>query len=156
MKKENIVKVIAIIIACLFTYAAISKLSDYDKSSWEMRNQIFPVWTAVILTWLIPSIELLLALLVLIPLTRKIALASSLVLLLLFTIYIAVVMTGVFGRIPCSCGGILKDMSYGYHLIFNLFFASLAFIGLAIDGGLMLFNRILTYKKRKGSLQNSV
>lgn len=156
MKKEDTIKVVAIIIACLFAYAALNKLADYEKSSWEMGNQVFPNWIASILTWLIPAIELILAVLLVTQVTRKKAVWASLILLSLFTVYIAVVMTGVFGRVPCSCGGILKNMSYGTHLIFNLFFVILASLGLAIDNGWTGYNRLLNLKKRKGSIQSSV
>lgn len=149
MKKENILQLISGIIAMLFFYAALSKLIDYDKSVGEMRNQIFPIQIANLLTWFIPAIEIILALMLLFPITRKKALWSSLVLLSSFTIYIGVVMTGLFGRIPCSCGGILKNMSYRVHLIFNLFFVSLALIGLAIEYGWNSYNRLFNLKKRK-------
>lgn len=155
MKKENILKFICGSIAALFFYAAFSKLMDYDKSVGEMRNQIFSATIANILTWLIPTIEVTLTFLLLFPNTRKIALWASLLLLSAFTLYIGVVMTGIFGRIPCSCGGILKNMSYGTHLIFNLFFVSLAVLGLAIENGWILYNRLFNLKKRKDQLQNS-
>jgi putative oxidoreductase len=114
-----------------------------------MRNQIFPVAVANILTWVIPTIEIVLTFFLLFPNLRKIALWTSLFLLSAFTLYIGVVMTGVFGRIPCSCGGILKSMSYGTHLIFNLFFVSLALLGLAIENGWISYNRLFNLKKRK-------
>ena len=155
MKKETILKFICGLIAALFFYAAFSKLIDYDKSVGEMRNQIFSAAIANILAWLIPTIEVILTFLLLFPNTRKIALWASLFLLSAFTLYIGVVMTRIFGRIPCSCGGILKNMSYGTHLIFNLFFVSLALLGLAIENGWILYNRFFNLKKRKDQLQNS-
>ena len=127
---------------------------DYDKSIGEMRNQIFPATIADILTWLVPTIEIMLTLLLLFPKTRKIALWGSLFLLSAFTLYIAVVMTGVFGRIPCSCGGILKNMGYGTHLIFNLFFVSLAALGLAIENGWISSNRWFYLKKERSLPKN--
>lgn len=148
MKKETIIRIITAVIAALFFYAAFSKLSDFDKSKWEMSNQVFPSSIAQILAWLIPAIEIALTILLLISQTRKVALRLSLLLLSAFTIYIAVVMTGVFGRIPCSCGGILKNMSYGTHLVFNLFFASLAFLGLALDSGWIQYNRLFYHRKK--------
>lgn len=155
MKKETILLLISGLIAAMFFYAAFSKLMDYDKSLDEMRNQIFPATIANILTWLIPTTEIMLTFLLLFPNTRKKALWASLVLLGAFTIYVGVVMSGVFGRIPCSCGGVLKNMSYGTHLMFNLFFVSLALLGLAIENGWILFNRFFNPKKRKDQLQNS-
>lgn len=149
MKKETILLLISGLIAALFFYAAFSKLMDYDKSRWEMRNQIFPLAIANLLTWLVPAIEITLSFLLLFPNTRKIALWASILLLTTFTLYIAIVMTGAFGRIPCSCGGILKNMSYGTHLIFNLFFVALALLGLAIENGRISYNRLFNPKKRK-------
>ncbi|SFH05190.1 MauE/DoxX family redox-associated membrane protein [Pedobacter insulae] len=154
MKKETILKFISGLIAALFFYAAFSKLIDYDKSVGEMRNQIFSATIANLLTWLIPTIEVTLTFLLLFPNTRKIALWASLFLLSAFTLYIGVVMTGVFGRIPCSCGGILKNMSYGTHLIFNLFFVSLAVLGLAIENGWILYNRLFYLKKERSLPDN--
>ncbi len=133
MKKESILLVVSGLIAALFFYAAMAKLMDYDKSLSEMRNQIFPVFIAKTLTWLIPVIEIVLSLLLLFPSSRKMALWASLFLLIAFTLYIAIVMTGVFGRIPCSCGGILENMSYGNHLMFNLFFIAIAIFGLLTE-----------------------
>lgn len=149
MKKETILQLISGIIAMLFFYAALSKLIDYDKSVGEMRNQIFPIHIANLLTWFIPAIEIILAFILLFQSTRKIALWASFFLLTAFTLYIAIVMTGIFGRVPCSCGGILKNMSYGTHLIFNLFFVSLAILGLAIEYGWKSNNRLFNLKKRK-------
>ena len=154
MKKETILKFICGIIAALFFYAAFSKLTDYDKSVGEMRNQIFSATIANILTWLIPTIEIMLTFLLLFPNTRKIALWASLSLLSAFTLYIVVVMTGVFGRIPCSCGGILKDMSYGIHLIFNFFFIAVSLIGLAIEINWNI-NKKWFYAKKERSLPDN-
>ncbi len=132
MKKETKLNVIIALIAALFFYAATSKLMDYEKSRGQMLNQVFPIPIAEVLVWLIPAIELILVFLLLLPATRKKALWASFGLLSLFTLYIAVVMTGIFGRVPCSCGGILSHMSYGVHLIFNLVFVALALWGLGI------------------------
>lgn len=154
MKKEIISKFSCGLIAALFFYAAFSKLMDYDKSVDEMRSQIFPSSIASILTWLIPSIELLLTFCLLFPSTKTIALWASLFLLSAFTIYIGIVMTGVFGRIPCSCGGILKNMSYGAHLIFNLFFIAISLLGLAIANNWTINNNWFHLKKERSLPDN--
>jgi len=113
----------------LFVYAAISKLASYEKSRKEMLNQVFPHEVAILLTWLIPVIELFIAIMLLFPRLRKLSFLLSFALLVIFSIYIAVSMSGTFGRIPCSCGGVLGQLSYSVHLIFNSFFILLATIG---------------------------
>ena len=152
MKKNTILNLITAVIAVLFFYAATSKLMDYSKSAWEMHNQVFPDTIAGILTWFIPVIELILMLALLFPKTRIKALWGSLFLLSAFTIYIGIVITGVFGRVPCSCGGILKNMPYHLHLIFNLFFIAIALTGLGITYGWM--KDILFHHKRKEIARN--
>ena len=120
----------AALLAGLFAYAALSKLLNYGQSRREMLNQVFPSEMALTLTWLIPILELLLTAMLLRAGIRKLSFLFSLVLLSMFSIYIAVSMNGVFGRIPCSCGGLLGQMSYGIHLVFNLFFILISWLGL--------------------------
>ncbi|WP_316805328.1 MauE/DoxX family redox-associated membrane protein [Pedobacter nototheniae] len=149
MKKETTLQIISGIIASLFFYASFSKLLDYEKSQWEMKNQIFPTEIAWFLTWLIPTLEILFMITLLFPKTRKKALWGSFILLTIFTLYIGIVMTGVFGRIPCSCGGILKNMSYGIHLIFNLFFIAISLVGIALENNWKITKNWFHLKKRK-------
>ena len=98
-----------------------------------MLNQVFPEAIALHLTWLVPVTELVIAVALVIKSTILKALYAALVLMVSFTIYISITMTGIFGRIPCSCGGILKQMSYTTHLLFNLCFIILAIIGIKTD-----------------------
>lgn len=135
MKKETILKTIAGVIAAMFFYASFSKLLDYKQSRWEMRNQIFPVYIADVLTWLVPVVEIIIIILLLYRTTRLVGLSASLGLLTAFTIYIAVALANVAGFVPCSCGGILNEMPYSLHIIFNLFFMALAFVGIWIEKG---------------------
>lgn len=132
MRREIILQGIATAIALLFCYAALSKLTDFATSRSEMLNQVFPESIALILVWVVPITELFIVALLLYKPLRLMGFYASLILLSLFTIYIAITMAGVFGRIPCSCGGILKHMSYSVHLIFNVFFLLLALAGILL------------------------
>ena len=135
-------------LAVLFCYAAMSKLLNYEQSEQEMLNQVFPRSLALVLTWLVPSVELIICLLLLLKKTQYIALWAAALLLSAFSIYIAVVMTRVFGRVPCSCGGILKNMSYGAHLLFNILFIMAACSGIVWVKGWRI-NRWFHFKGRR-------
>ncbi|RYF12424.1 MAG: hypothetical protein EOO42_20135, partial [Flavobacteriales bacterium] len=115
--RNFIIQISTAALATLFCYAALSKLFSYEQSKTEMLHQVFPVAWALVLSWLIPTVELMVVLLLLFKATQTLGLWASALLLFLFSIYIAVVMTSIFGRVPCSCGGILKNMSYGTHLV---------------------------------------
>lgn len=148
MKKEAILKLLSGIIALLFFYAAVSKLVDFDTSKHEMLNQIFSRDISLILVWVVPITELVIVGLLIFNFTRLLGFYASLILLFVFSIYIAITMSGVFGRIPCSCGGILKNMGYWPHLIFNLLFIVLALLGIAIERQ-WITNRVFKLFKRK-------
>ena len=115
----------------MWSYAAASKLLDYETSRSQMLNQVFSHRIANTLVWAVPATELILA--GCLFLWQRLALYASFILLSLFTLYIGVVMTGIFGRIPCSCGGILEQMSWGQHLVFNLFFIAITILGLNLN-----------------------
>ena len=133
MKPVKFSRAVSVLIALLFAYAAVSKLCAYEESKREMMNQVFPVNIALVLTWLVPVTELTLAAGLVINKFRFRSLLASCLLLIVFTLYIAITMSGRFGRIPCSCGGILEDMSYSAHLVFNLIFIVMAILAIALE-----------------------
>jgi len=140
----------AALIALMLSYAAISKLADYQLSKQQMLNQVFPEPVALQLTWLIPAVEIFISLALINKLTTIYGLYAALILLVAFSIYISLTMTGLFGRVPCSCGGILMHMSYGIHLLFNLIFIILAVVGIRPDN-YWLANLIRNLKKKGGT-----
>lgn len=147
--REKLIQGITISLILLWSYAAFSKFADLDKSRSEMLNQVFPMWMAEILYWLVPALEIGLCVLLVFTKTRLMGLYGSLILMSSFTLYIAIVMTGIFGRIPCSCGGILSNMSYGTHLIFNLFFVALALLGIIMVKRRATFDTIKLFKRKE-------
>src|SRR5690606_18433211 len=64
---------------------------------------------------------------------RIYGLLFSLLLLLVFTIYVGMVYLNFFERVPCSCGGVFKSMSWEAHLFFNLGFTLLALAGINLE-----------------------
>lgn len=154
-RTELAVSTIAVLLALLFLYAGMSKLLDYDKSKQEMLNQVFPRAVALQLVWLVPMVELVIMTGLLVNATRLMALWASALLLTAFSLYISITMSGVFGRVPCSCGGILKDMDYWTHLGFNIIFIVMAVLGIALEKQWKPINRWLDFFVGKGVVGNS-
>ncbi|QHS56558.1 hypothetical protein GWR56_13775 [Mucilaginibacter sp. 14171R-50] len=115
----------------LFAYAATSKLMDLNLFRHEMYNQNFPKEIAGALIVLIPAAEILAILLLLISKWQVAGLLFSVLLMTAFTGYTALVLAGYWDRVPCSCGGVLQNMSWTAHFFFNLFFLALAAAALA-------------------------
>ena len=128
-RSELITELSSWLLAILFTYTAISKLIDWSGTQSAMYNQVFPIWMADILLILLPVLELLVAVMVLIPSVRRYGLMLSILLMAAFTLYIGIVVTGIFGRVPCSCGGVISLLDWKSHLVFNLVILGLAVIG---------------------------
>lgn len=141
--KEFGVQIISMLFIILFTYAAMSKLLDMENFKLEIdKSPLLSNYTNLI-TLGIPLIEIFISILLLIPKMRMIALHISLVLMTSFTAYIFIVLNYT-NYIPCSCGGILEQLGWTEHLIFNS-----AFIGMAILAILLNTSDINKYKSSK-------
>lgn len=151
-RKEIVIKIITLLYILVWSYAAFSKLAVLEKSRTEMTNQVFPIWMAEILYWLIPFIELAICIMLIFTRTQLAGLYASLLLMSAFSIYIGITMTGVFGRVPCSCGGILSNMSYGAHLLLNLFFVSIAAIAICLSKKFHFVFTFSQFTKRGGGM----
>lgn len=128
-----ILPTIVLLFILLWSYTATSKLADLTDFKRQLTNQTFSKDTASILLWLIPISELLAAFLLLFKKSQYVGLIFSFLLMLLFTSYIALVLAGYYDRVPCSCGGVLKSLSWQAHLWFNLFFLGISFLGIVLE-----------------------
>jgi hypothetical protein len=134
MKKSKLVGVISSLLMLLFVFAAFSKLFDLNTFRDNMYNQRIPHWLATLSIWSIPPAELAIVVCLLFSRTQRTGFYLSLILLSLYTLYIAAILLHFFPKIPCSCGGILRQMSWQQHLWFNLSFLILTILALAFDG----------------------
>lgn len=129
-KLTDLQTVIAAILAALFSYAALLKLTDLSQFRAQLENQVLPEGFSDLLVWLIPGAGLLICLLLVFQTTRFAGLCASTIVLSLFSTYMALVLLDFFDRVPCSCGGILGTAGFEVHLAFNLFFLALSLMGI--------------------------
>ncbi len=127
--KRTIVDLISILFIILFVYAAVSKWIDLPRFRVQVGQS--PLLTDFVnwIIWIIPGTELTISSLLYFDQWRIIGLYASLSLMALFTSYI-VVLTRFSDFVPCSCGGILQNMSWNQHLVFNILFMGLAMAGI--------------------------
>lgn len=123
--KNFIVQTICQLYVLLFVYAAVSKLIDFQNFQVQVGQSPLLSAFAGWISWIVPVVELMIALALLIPKSRNSALFASLSLMSMFTVYIYIVLH-YSSFVPCSCGGILEKMSWNAHLIFNIVFVLLA------------------------------
>ena len=114
----------------LFFYTSVTKLLDMEEFRRQLGNQTLPGWSVGPLLWLIPISELLVSVFLVVRSTRTIGFYGSTILMLLFTGYVGLVLLNVFGRVPCSCSNLIRNMGFEAHFFFNLFFLTLSIIGI--------------------------
>jgi putative oxidoreductase len=125
LKPSLIINVSAALFILLFTYTGISKLTGHDKFENVLsRSPLLEKFSAII-SWLVPVIELAIATLLFFPSTKKSGIRLSLLLMSLFTAYIAYMLLFI-PHLPCSCGGVLQKLNWKQHLLFNIGFTVLA------------------------------
>ena len=113
----------------LFTYTAVSKLSDYTHFVRVLGESPLIHNGADMIGWLLPVAELVIVLLLFFPLTKKAGFVISFFLLLLFTLYL-IYMLLFAAELPCSCGGVISKMSWKQHVWFNVFFIGVSVLGI--------------------------
>lgn len=130
MKRKIIIEIISSLLILLFLYASVSKWLAFKTFIGDMNNQPFPNWMTPYLVTIIPVAEVLIAIGLIFEKTRVPALYASFVLMMLFTIYTVTVLLHVFKYVPCSCGGVIKKLTWPQHLFFNLFFVAISLLGI--------------------------
>ena len=130
--KTWMVELIAALLILLFVYAAFSKLINHQGFVHALQNSPLLQSFSKTLSWLVPGIEILVSVLLLSPSLKKTGLLWSALLLSGFTGYIAYMLLFI-PNLPCSCGGILNNMTWKQHLVFNSCCTLLAFLGWRIS-----------------------
>ena len=131
-RRQVILEVIATLLVLLFLYASLSKFLDFKTFIKEMNNQPLPNSWTPFLVWCIPCTEIALSIALIFERTRLPGLYGSLILMSLFTLYTIIILLHGFSYIPCSCGGIIRRLTWRQHLVLNLFFMALAITGIIL------------------------
>ncbi|MFC0774073.1 MauE/DoxX family redox-associated membrane protein [Terrimonas alba] len=133
MKKRTFaIDIISAALLLLFLYTAISKLADQANFKDVLSHSPLIKFFAGVTAWGLPAIEILVALLLFLPATRKKGLYAALVLLVLLTLYL-ICMIIFAPSLPCNCGGVIQRLSWTQHIFFNLFFILLSVAGINLS-----------------------
>lgn len=116
-----IVQLISSAFIFLFVYTGVNKLVEQEKFQIALRRSPILQPSSEWLVYVVPILELLLALILLRPSFRKWGLLFAALLMGVFTIYIGWMLL-FMEHLPCSCGGLISSLSWKQHLLFNLAF----------------------------------
>lgn len=123
-------RLIPALLVLLFTYTGFSKVFAFESYQGTLFNQPLPHSLSRPLSYILPAAELLTAIGLLLPKTRRLALLSSLILLTVFTLYIGSILLHFFPKTPCSCGGIFRSLTWAQHFWLNVLLMALTLYAL--------------------------
>ena len=122
-------EVMSALLLILFLYTAASKLIDHDRFVMVLKKSPLLQEVAGPVSWLVPLSELVVSLSLFVPAWRRYGFRAAFAMMTIFTIYIAYMILFT-PHLPCSCGGVIRKMSWGQHLAFNVFFTAIAWLGI--------------------------
>jgi hypothetical protein len=131
MFKKWIGETISLLFVLLFLYTAVYKIIDFSNFRAVIGQSPMITRFAPYLAPGVPSAEIAITALLVLPRWRLIGLCASFAIMLLFTFYI-VILLNLNTHLPCSCGGIIQEMSWRQHLVFNIVFVLLALTAITI------------------------
>ncbi|MFP3596902.1 MauE/DoxX family redox-associated membrane protein [Chryseobacterium sp. SIMBA_029] len=115
--------------ALLFCYASISKALDFENFQVQLAQSPLLSAYAGFISYAVIVVELIIASLLCFKQTRLWGLYCFLGLMSAFTMYIYLILN-YSDFVPCSCGGILENLGWTEHFIFNIFFVVLAVVSI--------------------------
>ena len=128
-KSDKLVSAISYTLFFLFVYASLNKLLAFDYYLYDLKRSPLLGSYALSVAIAIPITEILVAILLLIDKTRNYGLIGSFILMILFTLYVIYVL-GFTTERPCTCGGIIRELSWPQHLLFNIILLALTVLAL--------------------------
>ncbi|PZR29625.1 MAG: hypothetical protein DI535_02635 [Citrobacter freundii] len=132
-KTQSIVtEIISALLLILFLYTAVSKLIDHERFEMVLKKSPLLQEVAEPVSWLVPLSELVVSLSLFVPAWRLYGFRLAFGLMSIFTLYIGYMILFT-PHLPCSCGGVIRKMSWSQHLIFNIFFTGLAWSGMRLE-----------------------
>src|SRR6201996_3403809 len=132
-KKQVTLECVCALLILLFLYASVSKFLDFKTFINEMNNQPLPNSWTPFLVWSIPFLEIGISASVMFEYTRLLGFFVSAVMMLLFTIYSILILLHFFPYVPCSCGGVIRKLTWAQHLVLNLFYLAISIHGIILQ-----------------------
>ena len=137
-------EIVAALFVLLFLYTGIEKLGERGEFEAAMSRSELIEPIASILSWTVPVAELIIVLMLFIPALRRAGLIAATVMMSLFTAYIVYILN-YYEKLPCTCGGVIEQMTWKEHMILNIAFLVLGAIAIVPHKSL---NRFIAINRR--------
>lgn len=125
------IEAIVAMLVILWIYVGISKLIEFYNFRYQLAKWTFFRPYAVFISYAVPITELLIAVLLVPRRSRLLGLWASFLLMVIFTVYVALILS--FAKeLPCTCGGVISRLNWPQHLILNIFLTLISLTGILL------------------------
>jgi len=131
--KDWIAYFIRIICATLFVFSGFEKIITHSQFERGLEKVSMIGNYANIMSWSVPILELLIALLIVVNKTSRLGLKLFVLLMFIFTVYIGIMLVWA-DRLPCHCNILIQQLSWSQHILFNVAFIAIAFFAIHVLG----------------------
>lgn len=129
--KNVYIETVSYLFILLFLYTGGMKLISRFDFYLALKASPLMYHFAGLISWAIPILELAIVACLITPKLKRVGLYLSFVFMALFTLYVgynAFFLT--HKERPCTCGGIIQEMSWNQHVAFNSVFTVLAMLAI--------------------------
>jgi len=125
---------IQIFLLMFWLYVGVEKLWNLQSFHSALLRQPFPDLWADTLYWVLPAAEAIVGISLIFHQAKRLAFLSSALLLLVFSIYIALGVAGLYSQRPCGCASVFNGLTWEWHLVVNMVLFSLSILGWYLTG----------------------
>jgi hypothetical protein len=126
--KRTTIEIIVFLYVILLLHTGTSKMMEYNIFKDQLTESLGISSLAKVIAVTLPWFEFLIAIMMLLPKWRYKGLISGVLLMSAFTLYILFLIT-FSPELPCSCGGLMSQLSWNEHVIFNSTFIIMGIAG---------------------------
>lgn len=130
--QEFVLQVLTFALLCLWIYVGSKKVFTYAEFRASMIRQPFADQYGIILSYILPAVELTAGILFIFEGTKRLGFWLTLILMLVFSGYVILALRDTWGSIPCDC--ILEfPISWKAHLWVNGLITLACIVSLLLD-----------------------
>ncbi|WP_313157313.1 MauE/DoxX family redox-associated membrane protein [Sphingobacterium multivorum] len=130
--QEFVLQVLTFALLCLWIYVGSKKVFTYAEFRASMIRQPFADQYGIMLSYILPAVELATGILFIFEGTKRVGFWSTLLLMFVFSGYVILALRDTWGSIPCDC--ILEfPISWKTHLWVNGLIIIACVVGLLLD-----------------------
>jgi hypothetical protein len=120
------------LLVVLFAYTAINKLAAIHRFQFQLSTFPWLKANPTPIAWAVIATEFAIVLLLLMPRRTRAGFIAALILLSIFTTYLLIMLLTT-PNLPCTCGGVLEQLSWPQHIGANLLFIGITILGMVAE-----------------------